>query len=249
MMLNEILNTDFGVCEYRLIENNLINCRKKAEIPENAKSVIVFAFPYKVKNEKPANMSRYAAVADYHPVVENKLKEYVRLLNKYYPDNKFVPFVDNSPVPEVYAAAAAGLGVVGKNGLLITEKYGSFVFIGEIVTDLYIPAENKIKECINCGACRKACPVGLNKEKCLSAVTQKKRELTEEEQRLIKENGSVWGCDICAEACPMNKNKELTNITEFINTYRSSYSPDESPENRPYLWRGKAVIDRNNELL
>lgn len=247
--IKDILGIPFGVCSFSAVENRLINCRKKAEIPKDAKSIILFTFPYKVKEEKPENISRYAAVADYHPIVEERLKNLVNALSKAFPDNAFVPFADNSPIPEVYCAAAAGLGVIGKNGLLITKEYGSFVFIGEVVTNLQLETENKVQGCINCGACLKACPVGLNKEKCLSAVTQKKKELTEEEKRLLKENGSAWGCDICAEVCPMNKGKALTNIEEFINTYRSFYSPDESPENRPYMWRGKAVIDRNNELL
>ena len=247
--LKSVLKTEFGVCSFDLIKDRLLECRKKADIPENAKSVIVFTFPYKVFEEKPENISRYAAVRDYHPVIESFLKEYAEKLKAVYKENLFNVFVDNSPVPEVYCAAAAGLGVIGENGLLITEKYGSFVFIGEIVTDLYIPCENKVNYCINCGACRKACPVGLNKEKCLSAVTQKKKELTEEEISLIKNNGTVWGCDICAEACPMNKEKELTHIKEFTDSYRNSYSPDEDPTNRPYIWRGKNVIDRNNNIM
>lgn len=247
--LKDVLNLPFGVCDFALVQEHLINCRKKSEIPENAKSIILFTFPYKVCEDKPKNISRYAAVDDYHPIIEKKLNEYVLLLSQKFPENIFVPFVDNSPVPEVFSAAAAGLGVVGENGLLITEEYGSFVFIGEIVTDMYIPAENKAGACLNCGLCKKACPVGLNKENCLSAVTQKKKPLCENEERLIRENGSVWGCDICAEVCPLNKNKKLSNIEEFINSYRDSFAVDEDGTNRPYLWRGKDVILRNHNIL
>lgn len=247
--LESVLNTSFGVCSFDAVKERLIDCRKKSEIPENAKSIILFVFPYKVRAEKPQNISRYASVSDYHPIVEKKLQEYIKLLEKEFRESSFVAFADNSPIPEVYSAAAAGLGVVGENGLLITEEYGSFVFIGEIVTDLYIPAENKIKECQKCGLCKKACPVGLNKNECISKITQKKKELTEAEAELIKVGGSAWGCDICAEICPLNKNTKLTNNESFINSYRDSFSPDEDSTHRPYMWRGKEIITRNHNIL
>ncbi len=247
--LENVLKVPFGVCSFDLVRENLIECRKKADIPENAQSIILFAFPYKVQEEKPQNISRYAAVADYHPIIERKLQEYTALLKLAYPENTFVPFVDNSPVPEVISAAAAGLGVVGENGLLITEEYGSFVFIGEIVTDKKFSAENSVKECEKCGLCKRACPVGLKKDECLSSVTQKKKPLSPKEERLIKENGSAWGCDICAEVCPMNKGKKLSDIAEFTKSYRNSYSPDEEGANRPYMWRGKEIINRNHNIL
>ena len=119
----------------------------------------------------------------------------------FFPENSFSAFVDNSPIPEVKTAALAGLGVVGENGLLITEEFGSWVFIGEIVTDLFIECEEReIKSCIKCGKCKKVCPA---KNECLSAVSQKKGELSSEEERLLKENNIVWGCDICQEVCPL----------------------------------------------
>ncbi len=244
-ILKEICPFPFGVCSFDKLKDNLIKCRKISEIPENAQSVIVFAFPYKVKKEKPLNISRYAAVTDYHIVVENFLNSYCSALKKEFKNNAFVPFVDNSPIPEVYAGTLAGLGVMGKNGLLITKEYGSFVFLGEIVTDLELETKNTYKECINCGLCEKLCPVGLNKENCISKITQQKKELSEEDKKIIKENGSVWGCDICAENCPLNKGKKLTNIEEFVNSYRNSFSETEDPTHRPYNWRGKEVILRN----
>lgn len=247
--LKEILNTTYGVCSFDLVKDRLISCRKKADIPENAKSILLFTFPYKVKEEKPENISRYSAVADYHPIVEQKLQQYASALKTAFPENFFVPFVDNSPIPEVYAAACANLGVIGQNGLLITKEYGSFVFIGEIVTDMYIETENSYKECLRCGLCEKACPVGLDKTKCLSKVTQQKKDLTEEQKLLIQKSGCIWGCDICAEVCPLNQNKKLTIIKEFRETYRDSYVLGEDSQNRPYIWRGEEIIKRNHNIL
>ena len=240
---------EYGVCDFSLVKDKLINCRNKERLPENAKSIILFAFPYKIKDEKPKNISRYAAITDYHTVVMSYLNNMITDLKNEYPHNEFIAFCDNSPIPEVFAAASCGLGVRGKNGLLINDKYGSFVFIGEIVTDLYIEHTAQYTECINCGVCEKMCPVALNKEKCLSAVTQKKKSLTEEEADGIRKSGCVWGCDICSEVCPMNKGKEKSDIKEFVESYRDEYVLGEDMRERPYAWRGEGVIKRNYNIL
>ncbi len=240
---------EYGVCDFSLVADKLINCRNIEKLPKNAKSIILFAFPYKIKDEKPKNISRYAAITDYHTVVINYLNNIIADLKKEYPHNEFVAFCDNSPVPEVFAAVNSGLGVKGKNGLLINDKYGSFVFIGEIVTDLYIEGTSEYNECINCGKCEKMCPVSLNKEKCLSAVTQKKKDLTEDEVNKMILGGCIWGCDICSEVCPMNNNKGKSNIEEFINSYRNEYVLGEDSKDRPYAWRGEGVIKRNYNIL
>ncbi len=237
-----------GVCAFADIKDNLLPCRKIKEIPKNAKSVVVFIFPYRVKEEKPLNISRYAAVCVYHTVVQNILEKHCEKIRKAFPQNVFVPFCDNSPIPEVSAAVKAGLGVKGKNGLLINDRYGSFVFIGEIVTDLEIESTNFDRVCLNCDACLKACPMMLCKENCLSALTQQKKDFTEEQIERFKKGNSIWGCDICGEICPMNKDKELTYIKEFIETYRNSYTSGEDTTNRPYMWRGKEIIERNEKI-
>lgn len=247
--IESLLGVNVGVCSFSEVQDKLISCRNKEKLPENAKSVILFLFPYKVKQEKPKNICRYASVADYHTICDNILQGYVKILKNEHNEHNFVPFVDNSPIPEVYAASVAGLGDVGKNGLLINKDYGSYVFIGEIVTDLEIEANSFYSECIDCGACKKACPVGLDKQKCLSAVSQKKGELSKEEADLLKNSGCVWGCDICAEVCPMNKDKKTTNIEEFIGSYRNGYTLSEDITDRAYAWRGEKVIKRNYEII
>ncbi|MBQ8794076.1 MAG: hypothetical protein IJZ63_04975, partial [Clostridia bacterium] len=123
-----------------------------------------------------------------------------------------------------------------------------FVFLGEIVTDLEIICENKYSECMHCGKCKVICPVSLDKTKCLSNLSQKK-QLTEEQLQVLKQNNILWGCDICQNACPMNKNTKITDIQEFIDGYRNEYTPGEDMQNRPYTWRGEKVIQRNYENL
>lgn len=233
-----------GFCNFSNVSDKLLDCRAKARIPQNAKTVIVCLFPYKVKQEPPENISRYAAVPDYHKVCGSYLEKAAQRLSAEFGGFLFVPFTDNSPIPEVFAAARAGLGVVGKNRLLINKKWGSWCFIGEIVTDLAVECEDRLEYCPGCGECEKICP---KKDECLSGVSQKKGELTAAETRLLKENRIVWGCDICAECCPLNKNAEITYIPEFIEGYRDRYTPGEDISGRAYEWRGEKAVKRNFE--
>ncbi len=244
-----IFDYPVGICNFLALKDKLLPCRAVERLPENSKSVIVTVFPYKIKEQRPTNISRYAAIDDYHGICCKMLEKYAEKLRKLYPDNKFEPFIDNSPIPEVFAAVKAGLGVKGQNGLLITPDYGSFVFIGEIVTDLELSATDNSAACVGCGECKAACPVGLSKNECLSAVTQKKGKLSSDEQALIYKCKSVWGCDICQNICPMNRSKKLSDITEFTESYRFEYKLGENAENRPYNWRGKAPIERNAKIL
>ena len=217
-------------------------------MPDNPKTVIVGLFPYKVSDQKPKYLSRYAAVPDYHKYATEKLKNAADLIEQTF-GCKCSVFVDNSPIPEVRAAATAGLGIKGDNGLLITPKYGTYVFIGEIVTDLERSCENKFQTCLHCGRCKAACPVDFQKEKCLSDVSQKKGELSEEEKNSLKENGILWGCDICAESCPLNRKTANTYISYFIEGYREIFHPDHDHKNRPYMWRKLDPILRNYNIL
>ncbi len=244
----------WGIVSFDKIKEGLINCRVKSRLPENAKSVIVACFPYLLSEEsyKNCNISKYAVVADYHDVALKRLNSAAEKLKALYPQNYFSAFADNSPIPEVKAASLANLGVTGINTLLITEKYGSFVFIGEIVTDLKIDcADYTEKKCIGCKKCISACPSGaisenaFNKELCLSHITQKKGSLSPEEEKLMKDCGCVWGCDICQNICPMNKDAATTQIQEFLDSPIPVISSGCSLDGRAYEWRGKGVIERN----
>lgn len=219
-------------------------------------SIIVCAFPYKVPTIKH-NISRYAVVKDYHIVVKNLLTPVVDELQKVFPDNKFTYFSDNSPIPEVKAAALAGIGVVGANGLLITEEFGSWVFIGEIVTDLNIShTKNEIKTCPMCDQCKNLCPsksicdYGVKRDACLSNVSQKKGTLSEREKELIKDSKIVWGCDVCQEVCPLNVDKPYTYIKLFFDDVVSEIKLGdyEVLTDRAFKWRSQEVIERNIKL-
>ncbi len=252
--IKEILNScgieRVGFCSYECVKNALLPCRNMARLPGNAKTVICAVFPYKVKEMPPENISRYAAVPDYHLVCGQMLERAAAALKTRFPKNSFEAFIDNSPINEVLALSHTGLGKVGQNGLFIDDKFGSFVFLGEIVTDLDLNvADHSPTPCAGCKKCKSACPVGLEKSACLSKITQQKNDLTKEQILLISTNGCVWGCDVCSEVCPENKGKEKTHIAEFLNSYRHSFSPTEDYTNRAYLWRGEKVILRNYEII
>lgn len=259
-ILFEIDITQFGFTDFKLIQNMLIPCSKLKALPQNSKAIISILFPYYAGEFGGSNISKYAVAIDYHIIVLKKLEKVAELLKDKFIDFKFVPFCDSSPIPEVYTAALAGLGCVGKNGLLINPKYGSFVFIGEIVTDMQIDTTlAEIKSCEACGICIKKCPSGaLNQEKpekskCLSFLTQKKADLTSDEEALIKSSGCIWGCDICQNVCPLNKEIAKTEILEFKENLKTLITQDELNEidfetknsDRAYLWKGKEILKRN----
>lgn len=237
-----------GFCAFNEVKEHLIDCFAKSRLPQNAKTIIMCAFPYKVKDKEPYLLSRYASVTDYHIICGKMLNESCKNLKQHYPENQFEYFCDNSPIPEVHTAAVAGLGVKGDNGLLITKDYGSFVFLGEIVTDLEIECKNNYAECTHCGKCKTECPVALQKADCLSKISQKKK-LFNNELQILKKHRILWGCDICQNACPQNKTAKNTDILEFVIGYRDKYTIGEDNKTRPYTWRGAEVINRNIKNL
>jgi epoxyqueuosine reductase QueG len=247
----------YGFCKFNSVSDKLIDCRAKNKLPDNAKSIIVMLFPYYLgeNNYEGSNLSHYAVVRDYHSAINSVAESYISELKQTYPDEQFVFFTDNSPIPEVRAAELAGLGVIGKNGLLINKDYGSWFFISEIVTTLDLPTTEFHKTgCLNCGKCIAACPThaltdsGFKKDLCLSEITQRKGELSDEQKALIKASGCVWGCDICQKVCPLNKNVKIAPSPIFRNSIELTARTDNISD-RAYAWRGKKVIERNLKIL
>lgn len=259
-MLNKIiaeLTPVYGFCRFSDIKNQLLDCRAAKRLPEEAESVIVMLFPYYLGEEMytDCNISRYAVVPDYHLAIRNAVLPALERLREHYPNEKFEFFTDSSPIPEVKAALLAGLGVIGKNRLLINKEYGSWFFISEIVTTMKLPVREPIEgQCLNCGKCIAACPThaitdnSFNKELCLSDITQRKGSLTEEQIQLIKKSGCAWGCDICQNVCPMNKCIKIEPSEIFLNGIETTARTDNISD-RAYAWRGKKVIERNLKIL
>lgn len=129
-----------GACAFAELSHNLLPCRAAARLPDKPGTVLTLLFPYRFPDRGPRNLSRYAAcLPDYHLAAGEVLSSAAAALRAAYPRYRFEPFVDNSPLPEVRAAALSGLGCIGDNGLLIHPVYGSWVFIAAIVTDMVLP--------------------------------------------------------------------------------------------------------------
>lgn len=222
--------------------------------PKNINSAFFWLIPYYTGTYENRNVSLYALGKDYHLFSKRLSEELSSKLKEIYPQEEFYFFCDSSPVNEVEAASKAGLGVIGKNRLLINEKYGSYVFIGSLMTTLKAETQSvqENKTCLECGACVRECEFLCGKrDYCYSELNQRKN-VTEYELEIIKSRKIRWGCDDCQEACPMNKNVSKTPILFFyedlIKNVTAENISDMTKEqfcNRAYSWRGKKTITRN----
>lgn len=217
-------------------------------------TAIVIGVSYKkvdMSDKSKVYLSSCSIGEDYHIVLKNKLE----VIKEYLETKGYIGkiFVDNNPLDERLLAYNAGLGFFGINNLLINEKLGSYFYIGVLLTNASI-SSNKIidSKCINCGLCKKVCPLGaindnniLDSTKCISYLNQKKN-ITEEESEYF--DNCIYGCDKCISICPYNKNIEVLKDTginpyEFLNMDNNEY--DKKYSNKSCYWRGKKVLDRN----
>ena len=177
-------------------------------------------------------------------------------------------FVDNGPLVDRYLAYLSGIGYFGINNNIITDEYGSYVFIGYIMNNYeFTPDEPLEKTCIKCGKCVEYCPGNailgnfeMNPRRCLSYITQKKEELSEEERNMLSSSNKVFGCDICQEVCPHNKHIPVTEIKEFFEDTMINLKYDDIDTmsnkefkrrygDRAFSWRGRKIIKRNMDIL
>lgn len=226
------------------------------------RSVIIYLLPY--YGGECVNISAYAASRDYHLALREVNEKIGRCLDTYAEGATYRGYGDHSPIDERHAALSCGLGILGKNGLLINEKYGSYIFIGDMITDidpalLGAVTPSEYKYCHDCGACRAACPTGILRgegEDCLSAITQRKGELKDSEASLMRSYNTAWGCDVCQSVCPYNKKPRITPI-EFFHRDRIEQLTRECLDSmsaaelksRAFGWRGRRVLERNLAIL
>ncbi len=255
-----------GVAYRRLLPHMAPEAHARAEAlcPRPA-AVLAAAFPY-YAGDRPGNLSLYARGEDYHRVLLRRLAPICDVLMEQYPGESFVPAADSSPLPEREAAWLAGLGLRGRNGLLILPPYGSYVFLGTILTGapLPLPERPTAPDCMGCGRCRAACPVrrdgaAWDSSRCLSHLTQKKGTLTPAEAAALAAHPLIWGCDLCQTACPYNEAAARSPLPEFSAGCIDSLTPadlegltnrtfDARYGQRAFAWRGPAVLRRNLAL-
>lgn len=197
------------------MERNTEKRGDPAKVLEGASSVISVLLPYPVHDPAPGEayrIARYVNQRDYHIVIREKLDALILHIRTFDPQARSMAFVDAGPVFDKRWAQEAGLGWIGKNSLLISPEYGSFVNIGEIITTLHLPPDAPMEDrCGSCTRCMQACPTkALTEPRCLNA-TRCIAHLTIENKEGFDENtpadfgGFIFGCDICQEACPYNQ--------------------------------------------
>ena len=230
------------------------------------KSAIVCLFPYYVEHKDPSNLSRYTWAKDYHLVINEYLKKLIEKLQIMNTDAQFSIHCDTSPLADRYMAYLAGLGFYGKNNCFISPKWGSYVVIGTILTTLELEPNTPLTQsCMGCNRCITACLgqcLGHDEFKfdtCKSYLTQKKGELTSEEEHIIAKTPLVFGCDVCQEVCPHNKDIPTTPIPEFqsVEPYIDIDELDSLTNkefkakygHRAFSWRGKKILMRNQEII
>ncbi|HNX07564.1 MAG TPA: tRNA epoxyqueuosine(34) reductase QueG [Bacteroidales bacterium] len=191
-----------------------------------AKTIIAVLYNYytgeKLTDQLPYRISNYAFGADYHKVLNEKLAGVAAFIKQQTESENTRICVDTSPIFEKAWAQRAGLGWIGKNSLLVSEKTGTFHFIAVLVTDVVLNYDTPLEEkCGSCTLCLDACPTGallaphkLDVRKCISHLTMEQKNPLPESLR-NKFNGFIYGCDYCQEACPWNKHLKPTAISEF----------------------------------
>ncbi len=197
------------------MENHFDKRLNPTLLVDNAKSVISLLlnyYPSELQNQDSYKISKYAYGQDYHHVIKEKLKELLHFIQTEIGEVSGRAFVDSAPVLDKAWAAKSGLGWVGKNSNLITQKVGSFYFIAELIIDLELDYDTPTTDhCGSCTACLDACPTEaivapyvVDGSKCISYFTIELKDNLPQEMK-GKFDDWMFGCDVCQDVCPWNR--------------------------------------------
>lgn len=197
------------------MENHFDKRLNPTLLVDGAKSVISLLlnyYPSEHQNEDSYKISKYAYGQDYHHVIKEKLKELLHFIQTEIGEVSGRAFVDSAPVLDKAWAAKSGLGWVGKNSNLITQKVGSFYFIAELIIDLELEYDTPTTDhCGSCTACLDACPTEaiaapyvVDGSKCISYFTIELKDNLPQEMK-GKFDDWMFGCDVCQDVCPWNR--------------------------------------------
>ncbi|MFB5196999.1 tRNA epoxyqueuosine(34) reductase QueG [Neobacillus sp. KR4-4] len=274
----------FSELKNRLIRQQLLNYQSGFEEPDIEKRVnpsllleeprsiisIAIAYPSKMnhrveskKGERRGIFSRASWGLDYHHALNDRLKKLEDFIIKKVPDARLKSMVDTGELSDRAVAERAGIGWSGKNCAIITPEFGSYVYLGEMITSIPFEPDTPIEDqCGSCTKCLDACPTGalvqggqINAQRCISFLTQTKTFIPDEYRDKI--GNRIYGCDSCQTACPVNKGKnyhfheELEPLPEIA---KPLLKPILKLSNREFkakfgnvsgAWRGKKPIQRN----
>ena len=231
---------------------------------------IALAYPSKMKNaprstkeERRGIFCRASWGQDYHTILRDRLGKLETFLKEKVPDIQVKSMVDTGELSDRAVAERAGIGWSGKNCAIITPEFGSYVYLGEMITNFPFPPDTPMEDqCGSCTKCLDVCPTGalvqggqLDSTKCIAFLTQTKGFLPDEYRTKI--GNRIYGCDTCQTICPVNKGKDFH--------FHEEMEPDPEiakPKLKPLLtisnkefkekyghisgsWRGKKPIQRN----
>ena len=198
------------------MENNFDKRLDPTLLVEGSKSVISLTYNYytdKLQQDTNApKISKYAYGIDYHFVIKEKLKQLLEFIKSDIGEVHGRAFVDSASIMERAWAKKSGLGWIGKNSNLITQRVGSFYFIAELIVDLDLEVDHAVTDhCGSCTACVDACPTEAITEpyqvdgsKCISYFTIELKDNIPSEFK-GKFDHWMFGCDICQDVCPWNR--------------------------------------------
>ncbi len=241
-------------------------------IMDGAASIIAIALAYPSKmSERPeygkgkrrGTFSRASWGTDYHIILKEKLGKLEDFIKAKIPEARIKGMVDTGELSDRAVAERAGIGWTGKHTNLITEEFGSYVYLGEILTDVALEPDLAGTDlCGSCNLCVDHCPTGaivqggqLNANKCIAFLTQTKKEVPEYYRTAL--GNRIYGCDTCQQVCPYNKgidahfHEEMEPDPELV---KPLLVPLLTMNNRAFKetfghmagsWRGRKPIQRN----
>lgn len=231
---------------------------------------IAVAYPSKLVSPPRSEPGAYRGILarsawgeDYHRVLAERMRRLEAFIKERVPDVRIESMTDTGVLVDRAVAERAGIGWIGKNCAVITPEFGSWVYLGDMITNIPFPPDAPVtEECGECTKCLDACPTGalvgpgqLNAPRCISFLTQTKGTLDDEFKEKI--GNRLYGCDTCQVVCPKNKGKhwahhpELTPDPEIV---KPPLAPILTMSNKEFkekfgksaaAWRGKKPIQRN----
>lgn len=243
-----------------------------AQLLEGAQSIIAIALAYPAKlEERPENykgnrrgsFSRASWGIDYHDILRDRLQKLEDFIKEREPRALLRSMVDTGDLADKAVAERAGIGYVGKNTILITKEFGTYVYLGEMITNIPFEPDQQVEDlCGTCNLCVDKCPPGalvqggqLNAQKCIAYLTQTKGFVPEPYRKKI--GNRVYGCDTCQTVCPYNRGVDFHNHLEMEpepEKVKPKLVDLLSMSNRTFnetfgamagSWRGKKPIQRN----
>jgi epoxyqueuosine reductase len=238
------------------------------QVMPEGRSVICVALNYYTPDQRPegdhyAKISRYGWGRDYHRILHKKLKGLTHWLQAQGEGIVARYYADTGSIQDKVWAERAGLGWIAKNSNVITREYGSWVFLGEVLTNLELsPDRPHTAHCGTCTRCIEACPTGaivqpfvVDANRCIAYHTIENRSPTLPPDITANLQGWVAGCDICQDVCPWNQRFAQTTDVEDFQPYPANLAPtlDELAQITDAAWdqrfQGSALRRIKPEML